>query len=217
MENFTLTAELRETTGRSTDALRTEGIVPAVLYGFEVEPINIKADRNAVEKLYREAGESSVITLTVDGKEYSVLLQDLQRDPLTDFITHADFRSVNMNQVVEAAISLDLVGEAPAVKELGGTLIQTLEELEVKALPSALVSSIEVDVSALKTLEDVIHVSDLTIPAGIEVLEDADRTVASVSAPRTAAEMEALDEAVEGDVNAVEVANEKKDKEESAE
>lgn len=210
MEKLIIEAEIREIHGRKTDALRAQGKTPAVVYGFETEPVNITVDRNAAEKLYREAGESSVIDLKVGGKEYNVLIQDIQRDVLTGFIIHVDFRSLDMTKTVETTISLIFVGEAPAVKEMGGTLVTASEEIEVRALPSKLVHEIEVNISSLKTFDDAIRVGDLEIPEGIEVLTSAQATIASVTSPRTAEEMEALDNAVEGDVGAVQVSTEKK-------
>lgn len=208
---LTITAEARSEMGRKTNSLRAEGKMPAVVYGFEIEPTNITVDRNEMERIYRQAGESTILNVNIDGKEHSVLIQDIQRDPLTGFFTHADFRKIDMSQKVEATIELTVVGEAPAVKELGGTLIQNLDEVEVEALPSALVRSMDVDVSVLKTFDDIIRVKDIVVPAGIEVLTDGDRSVAFVQPPRSEAEMAALDEAVEENVDNVEVTTEKKE------
>lgn len=217
MQHMTLTAESRVERGRKTYVLRDQGKLPGVVYGFGTEPVNITLDRNATEKAYKAAGESTVIALSVEGKEHNVLIQDLQRDPLTGFLTHADFRAIDMMKPVEAMIELVLVGEAPAVKELGGTLLQNLEEVEVKALPSALVHTIEVNVSMLKTFKDVVRVSDLTIPEGIEVLSQPTLAIAMVQEPRSEAEMAALDEAIVADVSTVEVTTEKKEAPEEAE
>ena len=207
MAELTLQVEKRELQGRATNALREEGLIPGVMYGAGTDPIAFTADRNAVAKLYSEAGESAVITLTVDGAEHPVLIQEMQYDPMTDLITHIDLRRVDLTKKVDAAIRLVTVGEAPAVKELGGTLLQTLEELEVEALPNALVPEIEVDVTGLKTFDDVIHVSDLTVPEGIEVKTDAERTIASVQAPRKVEEVADVEEATEGGEEAKEGEN----------
>lgn len=211
MDMMTLTAQNRELTGRKTSQLRSEGLVPAVVYGYGTEPQKITVDRNRTEKIYSEAGESSVIELEVEGKKMSVLIQDTQRDPLTGFLTHADFRAVDLTKTVETTIALELVGEAPAVKELGGTIIQSLEEVDVEALPGALVPEIEVDATVLKTFDDVIRVSDLPVPEGVTILNDPNTAVASVAEPRSEEEMEALNEAVEEDVSGVEVTTEKKE------
>lgn len=213
MQHATLSAQKREVTGRSTDALRATGAVPAVMYGFGTEPVNIVVDRNAFVKVYDQAGESTVVELTIDGTTHPVLIAEVQRNPLTDFFTHADFRRVDPTRKIEANIRIVLVGESHAVKVDGGTLIQSLEELEVFALPDKLVAEIEVDISKLKTFDDVIHVSDIVVPEGIEVKDDAETAVASVQAPRSEEELAALNEAVDFDVSKVEVLTEKKDEE----
>lgn len=218
MEKATLNAELRKTTGRKTNALRAENNLPAVVYGLGKEPINITIGRSDFDRLYKQAGESTVIELVIGSDAEQVLIQDVQFDPVTDFTTHADFLRVDMNIEVEASIDIILEGESNAVKALGGTLVQNLEQLDVKALPSSLVREISVDISSLATFDDVIHVSDLNIPAGIEVLEDAEVVVATVQPPRDESELEELDAPVDTDVEKVEVTTEKKEEaEESAE
>lgn len=211
MQHARIEAKTREIRGRKTSALRADGLVPAVMYGFETEPKNIELDRNAFVKVYAQAGESTVVDLEIDGKSHPVLIAEIQRDPLTDFITHADFRRVDPKRKIEANIPLKLIGMAPAVKELGGTLLQTLEEVEVMSLPDALVHEIEVDVAKLATFDDVIRVKDLVVPAGIEIKSDLEQAVASVQPPRSEEEMAALDSAVDADVSKVEVLTEKKE------
>lgn len=211
MQNHTTLASIpRDITGRKTDGLRADGAVPAVVYGFGTEPTNITIDRNAFVKVLAAAGSSTVVDLTVGDKVHQVLIGEVQRNVLTDFVTHIDFRAVDPNRKIEAKISLTLVGNAPAVKELGGTLLQSLEEVEVVSLPNALVHEITVDVSTLKTFDDVVRVSDLVVPAGIEIKTDADVAIASVQAPRSEEEMAALNNAVEVDISKIEVTTEKK-------
>jgi len=123
MSIISIKANVRELGGRKTDALREQGIVPAVMYGFETEPANIKMDRNEFNKLYDQAGYSSIINLEIDGATHPVLIQDMQRNPLTDFVSHVDFRRIDMSKKVETSIRIELVGESPAVKDLGGTLV----------------------------------------------------------------------------------------------
>lgn len=211
MQHARIEAKTREIHGRKTNGLRLEGLVPAVMYGFETEPKNITLDRNAFTKVYGQAGESTLVDLEIDGKTHPVLISEIQRDPLTDFITHADFRRVDTKRKIEAEIPLKLVGMPPAVKELGGTLLQSLEEVQVMSLPDALVHEIEVDVTKLATFDDVIRVKDIVIPAGIEVKSDLEQAVASVQPPRSEEELAALNAAVDADVSKVEVLTEKKE------
>ncbi|MEK7452382.1 MAG: 50S ribosomal protein L25 [Patescibacteria group bacterium] len=215
MSVFTLAAQHRYETGRKTKKLRTTGIVPCVVYGSGTEPQNISVDRNAFVKTYKEAGESSVVELSIDQKTaLHVLIQDLQLDPLRDEVMHVDFRSIDMNKEIEAEVELEFVGESLAVKALGGTFVASKDSVAVKCLPSKLVRKITIDIGSLKTFEDSIRVEDIIVPEGMKIEEDLQTTLASVQAPRSEAEMEDLNKAVEMDVSAVAV--EKKAKEDEA-
>jgi len=215
MATYTISANQRQEMGRKNWKLREEGKIPAVVYGFEMEPQNIELNRNDFVKLYNTAGESSVIDLSIkDGKTISVIVQDFQRDPITGFVTHADFRAIDLTKPIEAEVKLSFEGEAPAVKSMGGTLVRSIERLPIRALPKNLISSITVDLTQLVTFDDIIRVSDLALPTGVEANEEAERTIALVMAPRSEEEMAALDEAVEGEVGGVEVEGEKAEGEE---
>jgi len=216
MNTTTLAAASRDAANEKTETLRAQGKVPAVMYGFDTEPTNVTVDRNDLERLYQQAGMSSVISLDIGGESHNVLIQDVQRDPLTDFAIHADFRRVDMSKTVETAVRLSLVGVSLAVKDLGGTLVQALEEVEVEALPSALVSEIEVDISRLATFDDALHVSDLVVPEGMTILTDAEQTIAIVQEPRKVEDIEALDAPIEEQGEAA-VVGEKKEGEEEGE
>ncbi|MFA6522641.1 MAG: 50S ribosomal protein L25 [Patescibacteria group bacterium] len=209
MAEFSIAATPREEIGRKTDALRAEHLVPAVVYGFGTEPISITVSENELQKLYARAGESSVIDLNVDGKMIPVLIKDMQYNPLTDFISHADFHAVDLSKKIEANITIRLIGEAPAVKELGGTLMQSLEEVEVIALPSALIREFTVDVSGLKTYDDVIRVKDLPVVSGIEITSNPEAAIALVQEPRAEEEFAPAAPA-EGEAVAPEILTEKK-------
>lgn len=215
MTDHILDAKTRTEKGRKTYVLRAAGAVPAVVYGAGTQPQTLTVDRNQFVKMYQEAGESSIVELKIDGASpLHVLIQDYQIDPLRNEFTHIDFRSIDMNKEIETEVELEFIGESAAVKALGGTFIPSLESVEIRALPSKLVRSIKVDISKLATFDDAIHVSDLQVPEGIQVLEDADVTIAAVEPPRSEEEMKALDEAVEMDVTAVEMAEKKEEPEE---
>lgn len=206
MSVLTLEAKIRTISGRKTNSLRSEGVVPAIVYGVGTEPQKITVDRNQFVKTYKEAGESSVVELVIDGKTaLHVLIQDLQLDPLRDEVIHADFRSIDMNKLIDAVVQLTYVGEALAVKALGGTFAPARDEVTVRCLPSKLVRNIEVDISVLKTFEDAIRVSDLPVMEGIIFVDDPQLTLAMVSAPRSEAEMDDLNKTVQMDVTAVAV------------
>ncbi|MBM5789787.1 50S ribosomal protein L25 [Candidatus Parcubacteria bacterium] len=212
--SHTLVAEARAQKGRKTNYLRAEGKVPAIVYGSGTQPTPITVDRNAFLKIYKEAGESSLVELKVgEDKALHVLIQDYQIDPVYDHVTHVDFRSVDMTKEIEADVDLNFIGESMAVKGLGGTLVTSREDVTVRCLPSKLVRSISVDLSKLATFEDVIRVSDLLVPEGVMLLEEPDASIAIVEPPRSEAELAALEGAVEENVQAVEVEGAKKDEE----
>ncbi|HQF57268.1 MAG TPA: 50S ribosomal protein L25 [Candidatus Magasanikbacteria bacterium] len=194
------------------EEIRSQGKLPGVIYGSEMKPISIMADYNNFEKLLREVGESSLVDFKIEGGEtVKALIQDVQYDPVKGRMIHFDLRQINMSQEIHAKVILNFVGEAPAVKEVGGTLFKGLEEVEIKCLPQDLVSEIEVDLSVLKTCEDAIHVKDLILPKGIQIISNLDTMVAKVTPNLTEEELKAMEEASVPSVEQVEV--EKKGKE----
>lgn len=181
---------------KKAKSLRNSGVIPAVLYGHDVENTSLELDSKNFEKVYAEAGGNTLIDLALEGKKepVRVLVQDIQFDPIVGNITHADFYAVNLKEKVITEIPLKFIGESAAVVDLEGNLVTNLTEVEVKALPTDLISEIEVDISALKTFDDVIRASDLKLPDTIELMEDPERAIALVTEPRSEEEMEALDE-----------------------
>lgn len=193
-QKLILNAEIRTATGRRVKQLRVDGKIPAVLYGRAEENINLSLDRKEFEKLYKQAGSSTIVTVKIaDGESVKTLIFEPQYNPLTDKIMHVDFYKVNMKEEIHTEIPLSFIGESPAVKDLEGNLITSKDEIEVKCLPDKLVSEIEVDISVLKTFDDSIKISDLIIPEGIEVINEPEEIVAMVSAPRSEEELEEME------------------------
>lgn len=216
--SYKISAQSRTETGRKTEELRAQGLVPAVVYGSDTEPQSITIDRNAFVKVYKEAGESMIVELAVnEASPLHVLIQDFQMSPILGEVTHVDFRVVNMKEEIETDVDLEFVGEPMAVKGLGGTLVTSRDYVTVRCLPNKLVRSIQVDLTKLATFDDVIRISDLILPEGMVVLDEADASIAIVDAPRSEAEMAALDSAVEENVAGVEVAKDKKEEESTEE
>ncbi len=204
MSDFiTLSAATRHA-GSALQTKRNEGLIPAVLYGHGVESRAIELDHRLFTRAFREAGENTIIALSVDGEAaVSVLVKDAELHPTTNRYIHADFFQVRMDEKIEAAVPIEFVGEAPAVREQGGVLVRALDEVEVVALPADLPHTIEADLSKLVTFDDVIKVADLPVAEGVEIRNDTEAVVALVEAPRTEAEIAALDEKVEEDVTKV--------------
>lgn len=205
MAEFTLQVKNREQAGKNLHTGRKQGLVPAVMYGHGTAPEMFWVQYLDFSKLYAKAGESSIIEIAPEkGKAMNVIINDVQLDPLLNRFTHVDFFQVRMDEKLEAHIPIEFIGEAPAVREMGGILVKPVEEILVSCLPKDLPHSLTVDLSLLKTFEDHIQIKDMKIPAGVEVLIDLETAVALVEAPRTEAEMAALDEKVETDVTKVE-------------
>jgi len=183
--NLNLGAKTRQETKKKVSQLREQNKIPAVLYGHQVKPINLVVDYHVFDKIFKQAGESTLIDLTIDGKEpVKVLVQDYQLDPETNQFLHVDFHQVRMDEELQTEIKLKFINEAPAVKELSGILVTNMHSLAVKCLPKDLVHEIEVDLSGLKTFEDAIHVADIKVPAGINILHVPDDVVALVQLPK---------------------------------
>ena len=209
--DFKIIVEKRES--GDVEKLRESGKIPAVVYGPEMKSISVAIQYNEFEKLYNEAGESSLIDLFIEGESKEstkVLIQDLQYSPVKGRITHIDFRQIKMGEEMNVNIELLFVGEALSVKELSGTVVKGCDCINVKCLQKDLVSEIEVDLGVLKTFDDGIKVSDLKIPAGIIVLDSPDNMVAKVSPPLTEEQLEAMEKTTTGNVEDVKVEGEEK-------
>lgn len=208
---YILSAALRAVKG---EKVRAEGKLPAVVYGAGEEAVSLTLEKPAFEKLYEQAGESSLVDFELDGKSAGkVLIQTVERNPVNDRIIHVDLRRIDMNKPMTAHVELNFIGEAPAVKEFGGILMKNLEMVEVKCLPKDLVSEIDVDIAALKTLNDHIKVGDLKLPNGIEIINPTvDTLVINVTMPLTDEEIAAM-EAENKDVSKIEVTGAKKEEE----
>ncbi|MDD5626629.1 MAG: 50S ribosomal protein L25 [Patescibacteria group bacterium] len=216
MADLVLQVKLRDLQNKPKK-LRREAMVPAVLYGHKVKNVFLIADRKEFQKVFQEAGESSLIDLTIEKekKPRKVLVKEVQRDPVSGEYLHIDFYEVKMTEKITAEAPLEFKGVSRAVKDLDGVLVKSLDEIEVSCLPQDLPHSILVSISSLKTFDDVIHVKDLDIPKNVEVLAHPEDVVVSVMPPRSEKELEELEEKVEEKVEEVEGV--KKEGEEGAE
>ncbi|MBI2439066.1 MAG: 50S ribosomal protein L25 [Candidatus Moranbacteria bacterium] len=205
MAELLLQVKNREAAGKDLYAMRKQGFIPAVLYGHGVKQQMFWVRHIDFVKLYVKAGESSIVEVAPEkGKVVNVIIHDVQTDPLSNHYEHVDFFQVRMDEKLETHVPLEFVGEAPAVRELGGILVKPLEEVLISCLPKDLPRVIAVDISLLKTFDDHIQIKDIVIPAGVEILADKEMAIVLVEPPRTESEMAALDEKVEGDVTKVE-------------
>lgn len=183
-----LLATLRTMTGKKVKALRKEQQVPGVVYGHGLASRAVSVPLSALEAAHRKAGESSLISLTVDGKAANVLIKDLQRDPVAGNILHVDFLEVSMQEKLKTQVPIVVKGEAKAVKELGAVLVRSLNHLDIECLPQDLIPDYVVDVSHLANIGDVIRVSDLAVPPHIHVLTRPETVVVNIEKKHEEAE-----------------------------
>jgi large subunit ribosomal protein L25 len=199
MAHIVLNAENREVTGKEVRRLRQDGIIPVVVYGGTLtSALSLQVSQRELDKVLRQAGASQVIDLTVEGKRYPVLTREVQRHVTRHTITHVDFLAVRLDQLIEAQIPVHIVGEAAPVERREAVLSTPLNALTIRALPEELPAQIEVDISGLTEVGQSITVADLSLPAGVTVVTDAEATLAALAAPTISAEAEAEAEAEAG-------------------
>ncbi len=204
-EKATLSATVREQTGKQLNQLRQQGVLPVVIYGDKQENLKLKVDYREFETVYRDYGSSSLVDLRIDGQpEKKVLIQEVQRDPVSDRFIHADLRTIDMHKKITAEAHANYIGISPAVKEQGGVLVKNFDTFRIECLPQDLVKEIDVDISPLQTFDDVIRMKNITLPSGVTLDEEDGVVVAKVQPPRTEAELEALEEKPEEEVGVVE-------------
>lgn len=200
---ITLKATIRTEVGKKANKLRSQDLIPAVMYGNKIAAQNLAVNYIDFKRVYSKAGESALVQLEVEGKKLNVLIHDIQLAPMSGKVSHIDFFQVNMKEEVETEIPLEFVGEAPAVKALGGVLVKNMDAIAVKCLPADLPEKYEIDLSALATFDDVIAVKDLKISDKVEIMIDAETVIAMVSEPRSEESLAELDQKVEEDVSKV--------------
>jgi large subunit ribosomal protein L25 len=192
-----LSAAAREVHGKAVKNLRRQGIVPAVVFGHGVESNAIQFDAHEFELLRRRTGRNTLLDLTLDGKKaVPVLVHDVQVHPITRHPLHVDLLVVRMTEELTVDVQVVLTGESTAVERMGGVLLQLRNTVQVKALPDHLPQSLELDITPLEDFDQVLHVSDISVPADVTLLTDASEAVARVQAPRVE-EVEPVAEAAE--------------------
>lgn len=189
MASANLSASARDNGGKGVARkLRSEGRVPAIVYGHGRDPLALSINTRELEKLLDHiSAESTVIDLDIDGKASRTLIREIQRHPFKRQILHVDFQELVAGEKISVSIPIVLTGVPDGVRMDGGILDQTMRELEIEVDPSNIPNHVEVDVTKL-TIGSSIHVRDLQLPEGVEVLDDEDASVCVVSAPRAAIE-----------------------------
>ncbi len=209
-----LSVQSREVLGKKVKALRKEGLIPAELYGRGVKNVHLAVPAKEFVKAFKEAGDTTGITLHVGKDKHPVMIHDLVRDRITNEIAHIDFHAVRMDEKVRAHVPVEFTGESPAVKELSAVINRSLSEIEVEAFPQDIPHAFVVDLSALDALDKSFYVKDLTVPKGVTLHIDPDTAIATATLPKVVEEAPVAEATV--DVSAIKSEAEEKKAERDA-
>lgn len=196
---------------KDVNKLRSSGMIPAVYYGPKTESSSISIVEADFMRAYKQAGESTIVVLDGADGEHETLIQDIQFDVVTEKPLHVDFYAIERGKKLEVDVDLEFIGEAPAEKTLGGSVVKVMHKIEVECLPRYLVNNIEVSLESLVDFESQIIAKDIKLPEGLELITGPEEVIAIVQEPRE----EEPEEVEEVDMDSIEV--EQKGKDESDE
>jgi large subunit ribosomal protein L25 len=208
-----LAVKSRDILGKKVKALRKEGLIPAELYGHGLPNVHLSLPAKEFNKVLKEAGATSVVTLVIGKETKSAMIHDISRDAVSSEIIHVDLHQVRMDELVKAPVPLEFIGEAPAIKAFAAVVNKSMSEIEVEAFPQDLPHSIQVDLSVLDALDKTIYVKDLKRPKGVTFLVDEETAVATATPP---APEEIVAPAETVDVSAIKTEGEEKKAERDA-
>ena len=181
-EEIIIKVEKREVVGKQVAKLRRQGILPGVVYGYKVDSYPIQMDTHSTTMLMKKITPTTLVNLDLDGEVTKVIVRERTNDVVTGELLHLDFLAVSMTEMLRADVAIELVGEAPVLEEVPGSLLnQMLNELEIEALPDNMLERVQVDISGLITTDDVVTVSDLDLSDKITILTPPEEVIVSVS------------------------------------
>lgn len=174
-DKITLKLDKREVNGKKVAVLRRESIVPGVVYGPGMEPVNVQAPQNEIKRIYSAAGKHAPVHLTVDDKKRIAMIKDIDIDHIKNNVRHISFHAVKASDPVVAEVPVRLIGEGESEAEKAGLIVlQALDKVEVKALPMDLPDAIEIDITELKEAGEKVTLADAKLDAGVEFVEHDD-------------------------------------------
>lgn len=209
-------AEIRTVLGRKVKHLRKEGFIPASVYGRKFEPISIQFKALELEKLFDDVGESGLVELLVGEEKLPILFRNPQYSAVEGNMIHIDCYKVNLREKITATVPIEFTGESMAVKN-GNVLVEVSNEVEVEALPTDLPENIIVDISTLNEVDDMITVGDIKLEGKVEMVTDPDQVIVKIEEPRAEEEVAPVEEAVPGEVPAMNQKTEEEKAESDAE
>ena len=183
MEKVVLQATKRSTK-RTARALRREGLLPAVMYGHNIESTPISLDAHTASLKLFNLSSSAIINIDLEGQTHAVLVRERQKNYVRNSLLHVDFQVVSLTEKIRTTVSLHLEGLSPAVKDFNGVVVMNLNEVEVESLPQYLPEQIMVDVTSLAQIGDSLHVRDLVVAQEVEILTDMDEVVVVITASK---------------------------------
>lgn len=210
-DKITLNLDLRTLQGKKVKQLRKEGLVPAVVYGAGLDPINVQAAMNVIDKVIRDAGKHTPVHLIIGTKKEIAMIKDVESDPVKGLTRHVSFHAVNQNEPVVAEVPIRLIGQGESEAEKAGLIVlQAVDRIEVRALPLNLPEALEVSIANLKIAGEQLTLGDITLPKDVTFVEHTtgheeedeeapkltDLVIASVYEP---AALEAANDAAAGD------------------
>lgn len=175
-----LTVQKREKFGKAVKALRREGLIPAELYGHGLENLHLSVPAKEFNKVFREAGESTLINIVLGSDRRPAMIHDIARDPVSDEILNIDFHQVRLDERIKVKVPVNFTGDPPAVREKGGVLIKAMHEIEVEALPGNIPPALEAPLGKLTELNQSLYVKDLNTPEGIKLVVNPETVMATV-------------------------------------
>jgi large subunit ribosomal protein L25 len=195
MDQVELQVSKREILGKKVRFLRRQGITPLHLFGRDVESLALQCDTDGLQRVLAQSGHAALVALKIgnEGRRRSAVVREIQRGPRRGELLHVDFYQVRMAEKIKVEVPVVLVGEAPASRPRGNTLLQELNTLTVECLPSEIPASVELDISALTDTEQVIRAGDVEVGEEIAVLNDPELVVVRIiSRPEEKVEEEAI-------------------------
>lgn len=216
MEALELRATPRTIVGKKVKTLRNQDIVPGIIYGHDIGSVAVQFDSREIEKAISQTGTSSTVQVHIDGtpEPYLAIFRDVQYHTIKRNVVHLDLQALNLRELVRVPVSIAFVGVSPAVEDFDGVLIHVLNELEIEALPTALVPFIEVDVSGLVEIGQSLTVGDIVPPDGVTILNSSDETIVQVTWAEAEVEEEAEELEEELEPSEVEVIRRRPDEDE---
>jgi large subunit ribosomal protein L25 len=206
MKRYKLKVEKRKVLGKQVKKLRREGILPCNIYGKGIKSTAVQVPQTDFDSVYKEAGETGLVDVELDGKLTPVLIHNMQKD-FRGNVLHADFFQVNLKEKVKTMVPLQIVGEPKAVLDKVGLLMNILSEVEVEALPEELPEGIEINVVHLANIDDQVTVADLKVPTNVTVLTEPEQVISKIGELVTKeAQEEAAAEAAAAEVAKAETA-----------